>query len=86
MENSEVLRRVQKVLSVHLGVDPSRVVSQARIIDDLGADSLDKVELVMSLEEEFGSQLPNAAEEEAEKAESVQDILDVLIPRFVEAA
>lgn len=62
--------RVKKILTEHLGVDASKVTPHARIADDLGADSLDMVELVMAFEEEFGKEVPDA---KAEKIITVAD-------------
>ena len=56
---SEIGERVKKIVVEHLGVEPEKVVDAASFIDDLGADSLDTVELVMALEEEFGCEIPD---------------------------
>ena len=56
---SDVQNRVTKIVVEHLGVDESKVTSDASFIDDLGADSLDIVELVMAFEEEFGVEIPD---------------------------
>ena len=69
---SDVADRVKKIVLEHLGVDEAKVVEGASFIDDLGADSLDTVELVMALEEEFGQEIPD---EEAEKLQSVGDVI-----------
>ncbi|MBR3676050.1 MAG: acyl carrier protein, partial [Alphaproteobacteria bacterium] len=55
---SDTAERVKKIVAKHLGVDESKVVETASFIDDLGADSLDTVELVMAFEEEFGCEIP----------------------------
>ena len=55
---SDVAERVKKIVVEHLGVDADKVVENANFIDDLGADSLDTVELVMAFEEEFGVEIP----------------------------
>ncbi len=60
---SEVADRVRKIVVEQLDVDPSKVVDNANFIDDLGADSLDTVELVMAFEEEFGVEIPDDAAE-----------------------
>ncbi len=60
---SEVADRVKKIVVEHLDVDPAKVVDNANFIDDLGADSLDTVELVMAFEEEFGVEIPDDAAE-----------------------
>ena len=57
---SDVAERVKKIVVEHLGVEADKVKDNASFIDDLGADSLDTVELVMALEEEFGIEIPNA--------------------------
>ena len=71
MENLEA--RVKKVIAEKLGVDEAAVKNSAAFIDDLGADSLDTVELVMALEEEFNVQIPD---EDAEKITTVQQAID----------
>ena len=60
---SEVAERVKKIVIEHLNVDADKVVDAANFIDDLGADSLDTVELVMAFEEEFGVEIPDDAAE-----------------------
>jgi acyl carrier protein len=60
---SEIGERVKKIVVEHLGVEPEKVVESASFIDDLGADSLDTVELVMAFEEEFGCEIPDDAAE-----------------------
>ena len=60
---SDVAEQVKKIVVEHLGVDAGRVVENASFIDDLGADSLDTVELVMAFEEEFGIEIPDDAAE-----------------------
>jgi acyl carrier protein len=66
----DVATRVKKIVVEHLGVEEAKVVAEASFIDDLGADSLDTVELVMAFEEEFGCEIPDEA---AEKILTVQD-------------
>ena len=61
--NNEILDRVKKIIIKHLGSEESKVVESANFIDDLGADSLDQVELVMAFEEEFGIEIPDDAAE-----------------------
>ena len=68
---SETADRVKKIVVEHLGVDPDKVVENANFIDDLGADSLDTVELVMAFEEEFSVEVPD---EDAEKLQTVGDV------------
>jgi len=60
---SDVAERVKKIVVEHLGVEESKVTETASFIDDLGADSLDTVELVMAFEEEFGIEIPDDAAE-----------------------
>jgi acyl carrier protein len=60
---SDVAERVKKIVVEHLGVEPEKVVDGANFIEDLGADSLDTVELVMAFEEEFGVEIPDDAAE-----------------------
>ena len=67
---SETADRVQKIVVEHLGVEADKVTQEASFIDDLGADSLDIVELVMAFEEEFGVEIPDDA---AEKITTVGD-------------
>ena len=67
---SDIADRVQKIVVEHLGVDEGKVSEGASFIDDLGADSLDIVELVMAMEEAFGTDIPD---EDAEKIQTVKD-------------
>ena len=67
---SDIAGRVTKIVVEHLGVDESKVIESASFIDDLGADSLDTVELVMAFEEEFGSEISDS---DAEKILTVGD-------------
>ena len=60
---SDVGERVKKIVVKHLGIEPDRVVDNARFVDDLGADSLDSVELVMAFEDEFGCDIHDHAAE-----------------------
>lgn len=69
---SNVNERVKKIVIEHLGVDAAKVTDSASFIDDLGADSLDTVELVMAFEEEFGIEIPDDA---AEKIQTVKDAI-----------
>lgn len=68
---SSIQPRIQKIIEEQLGVDSERVKPEASFIDDLGADSLDIVELVMAMEEAFDLEIPD---EEAEKLKTVQDV------------
>jgi len=72
---SDVAERVKKIVIEHLGVDDSKVAENASFIDDLGADSLDTVELVMAFEEEFGCEIPDDA---AEKILTIKDAIDYI--------
>ena len=72
---SETADRVKKIVVEHLGVETEKVTEDASFIDDLGADSLDIVELVMAFEEEFGVEIPDDA---AEKIQTVKDAVDFL--------
>lgn len=67
----EIMGKVKKIISEQLGVDEGEVNNESHFIDDLGADSLDTVELVMALEEEFGIEIPD---EDAEKIQTVGDV------------
>lgn len=69
---SDTADRVKKIVVEHLGVDGGKVTDNASFIDDLGADSLDTVELVMAFEEEFGCEIPDDA---AEKILTVKDAI-----------
>ncbi len=70
--SAAVEERVRKIIIDQLGVDAAEVTPEAKFIDDLGADSLDTVELVMALEEEFGVEIPD---EDAEKITTVRDAI-----------
>ena len=71
MENLE--QRVKKIIAEQLGVNEAEIKTESSFVDDLGADSLDTVELVMALEEEFGTEIPD---EDAEKITTVQQAID----------
>jgi len=70
---STIEERVKKIVAEQLGVKLEEVTNEASFVDDLGADSLDTVELVMALEEEFETEIPD---EEAEKISTVQSAID----------
>ena len=74
MENIE--QRVKKIVAEQLGVNESEVKTESSFVDDLGADSLDTVELVMALEEEFECEIPD---EQAEKITTVQQAVDFIL-------
>ncbi len=73
---SSIEERVKKIVVEQLGVNEDQVVNSASFVDDLGADSLDTVELVMALEEEFETEIPD---EEAENITTVQQAIDYVV-------
>tara|TARA_Y100001960_G_scaffold328667_1_gene418047 strand:+ start:1020 stop:1256 length:237 start_codon:yes stop_codon:yes gene_type:complete len=73
---SDVADRVKKIVIEHLGVDEDKVVESANFIEDLGADSLDTVELVMAFEEEFNCEIPDDA---AEKISTIKNAIDFIV-------
>jgi acyl carrier protein len=73
---SDIAERVKKIVVEHLGVEADKVTDGSSFIDDLGADSLDTVELVMAFEDEFGVEIPDDA---AEKILTVKDAIDFVI-------
>ena len=75
---SDIEQRVKNIVVEHLGAEESKVLPEASFIDDLGADSLDTVELVMAFEEEFEIEIPDDA---AEKIQTIKDAIS-----FIEAA
>jgi len=81
MKLSATLERVKKVVVDKLNVTDSEVTEEASFIDDLGADSLDVVELVMGFEEEFGIQIPD---EDAEKIQTVKQAVEYIESRIAE--
>ena len=72
---SNISERVKEIIVKHLGIDPDKATEDANFIDDLGADSLDTVELAMSFEEEFGCEIPDEA---AESMFTVGDVIKFL--------
>ena len=72
---TDINEKVKKIVIEHLGVDEAKVVPEASFIDDLGADSLDVVELVMAFEEEFNCEIPDEA---AEKILTLQDAINYI--------
>ena len=75
MNQEEIFEKVKKIIVEQLGVAETSVTMEASFIDDLGADSLDIVELIMALEEEFDIEIPD---EDAEKIVSVSDVVDYI--------
>ena len=73
---SDITARIKKVVAKNLETDESRITPDSKFVDDLGADSLDQVELIMALEEEFGIEIPD------EQAEKIQTIADAI--KYVE--
>ena len=69
---SEIEEQVKKIVIDHLGIEESKVMPESKFIDDLGADSLDTVELVMAFEEKFGIEIPDDA------AETIQTVKDAI--------
>ena len=75
---SDIAERITEIVIEHMGVNPDQVTPEARFLEDLGGDSLDVVELVMALEDDFGIAIPDA---DVEGIKTVQDAI-----RYVEAA
>ena len=75
MSSEEVLKKVKDIIVEQLGVSESSITMEASFIDDLGADSLDIVELIMALEEEFDIEIPDS---DAEKVVTVEDVVDYI--------
>jgi acyl carrier protein len=75
VEEKSIEEKVRKIISEQLGIDEDEVTPEASFIDDLGADSLDTVELVMAFEEEFHIEIPD---EDAEKIAKVQDAINYI--------
>jgi acyl carrier protein len=78
MAEKSVQDRVKEIIVEQLGVNPDQVMPEAKFIEDLGADSLDTVELVMAFEEEFGAEIPD---EDAEKLQTVGDVVKYIEER-----
>ena len=76
MSNNSIEERVKKIIIEQLGVKSDRVTNEASFVEDLGADSLDTVELVMALEEEFECEIPD---EDAETITTVQQAIDYVL-------
>jgi acyl carrier protein len=75
MTTEKVEQRIKKIIAENLDVEPDEVTNEASFVDDLGADSLDTVELVMAFEEEFGIEIPD---EDAEKILTVGKAIDYI--------
>jgi acyl carrier protein len=73
MEIAEIEQRIKKIVAEQLGVNEAEIKNESSFVNDLGADSLDTVELVMALEEEFECEIPD---EQAEKINTVQEAID----------
>ena len=73
--SKDINTKVKKIVADHLGIDEAKVTEESSFIDDLGADSLDTVELVMAFEEEFECEIPDDA---AEKIQTVKDAIDFI--------
>ncbi len=72
---SDIAKRVKEIVAEQLGVEEAQVLTESSFMDDLGADSLDTVELVMALEEEFDLEIPD---EDAEKIQTVNDAIEYI--------
>ena len=85
MANAErvknVEERVRDIVAEQLGIEKEKITNEASFVDDLGADSLDTVELVMALEEEFNTEIPD---EEAEKITTIQQAIDYIVEHVKE--
>jgi acyl carrier protein len=75
LRRKKMLDKVREIIVEQLGVEPDQVKPESNFVDDLGADSLDTVELIMSFEEEFGVEIPDT---EAEKIKTVQDVINYI--------
>ena len=73
--SEDISSKVKKIVADHLGIDEAKVQDDSSFIDDLGADSLDTVELVMALDEEFDTEIPD---DDAEKITTVQQAIDYI--------
>ena len=78
---ADISERVKKIIVEQLGVEENKVVPEASFIEDLGADSLDNVELVMALEEQFDTEIPD---EDAQKILTVNDAIEYVSSRILE--
>ncbi len=78
LQNSEILKEVRSALADHLGVDENEITEDSKLVDDLGADSLDLVELTMDLEEKFDIKIPD---EDVSKLVDVKSIVEYVSSR-----
>lgn len=78
----EIFNRIQTIISEHVGVSQETVTSESRLVEDLGFDSLDRVELVMELEDEFGLSIGDDA---ADALLTVQNVVDYVSANLIEA-
>jgi len=78
MERVEVEKLVKEIVVEQLGVNPNEITENASFVDDLGADSLDTVELVMAFEEKFGLEIPD---EDAEKIRTIGNAIDYIVEK-----
>ncbi len=79
MDRNEILKKIKDIAVEELGVSPEKVTEEARFIEDLGADSIGVMELVMKMEEEFGLQIPD---EDIEKLRTVDDVIDYILKKL----
>lgn len=79
---SDVAARVKRILVDHLDTDPEKITDEAHFVEDLGADSLDLVELIMAFEEEFDIEIPD---DEADKATTVNKAVELITTKLGEA-
>lgn len=79
VKTNEIEARVKKIVVEQLGVKEDEITTEASFVDDLGADSLDTVELVMALEEEFETEIPD---EDAEKIVTIKDAVNYIVGRM----
>ena len=79
MDRKEIMGKVRKIISEKLGVEEEKVVEEAKLIDDLGADSLDLVDLIMDLENEFGVKVDDS---DIEKISTVGEVVDYIAKKL----
>lgn len=82
MERTEIAEKVRKLISDRVIVAPDKVTPEAKIVEDIGADSLDQVEIVMAVEDEFTIEIPD---EDVDKIETVGQVVDYVCTRLVVA-